>query len=1088
MKSGNSEEIPIWWRSDSSSRNIKRNNNDGKQSENLSKLSSRNLSTRTIKKWFSENQIDNKPLIMSEQKKGLKYNYPIKKLDLDKLNVTSQINERNNIKLISDTINSKNVCKPCFSSSNEDKSIYQESSSVERSFFSSCSYSSKSIPIPLFTISLPSSNSSQTSFLSSSSSSSSSLYSSSCSCSSYCSCFNSSTSFVDTLSSSLSYRSQNMREEDKRAYRKGNKKTNELSKLGTVGPVDSKLKGAINSVNNGILSIQKLPTIKDVPLNPYFCVDELNEMKVIRPENVNETESNVLEDYKKESIEQEYKPEGKKEYLERINKLYGWDELKQVMYNSVTIEQENVVLSFCIYHIELIVNKYEDMKEKKILKISPRITISIKSGSLSNQSVQNYSKITFMSNDKRYYWGENEDHNLNKKSTQNIQFMIQTIQLKDICSYFSVMVEGVELGEEYLEKSELDSVFLGVTFCPLPQKNDHWNITLPIYSAKREKNSYLDTKNELLVKYDYLPKDCEKVGFLSFKIFRGKLNDINLINAFTEQDEDNNKENKDESRIKSEIDTAKKEIKNVGSFSRTVVSGEVHYSICSFSTSDSNPVSSREKELQLREREINLKEKELELKIKALEMENFEQNFKIENKLQVKKDNLGVINKNVKSQRILHNHLFCEKKLNRYFKVNKKARVVSSKENVRILPLNNRKKGKGQLNMNVNILDVENKKEKVNSKSLNKHCRKSKSTSEKNTRGNMNIDKQILLSPINNITPVHLPILINQGVPVSTQTIGKSTGDGYLMYYNPTTLYINNRENVETSVNTSNVGKEINYIKQIGTGEEISGTMKPIIIPIRNECNFENKISDIYSRDRVGVCNSANISKKVENDSESNTNINKFLKLGLEVISIDSDIIRYDSGKCSNLNCRSNDNKIHYSHCEYTNMEIDYWSICEDCQIKMFPTLYNLSEDPPKFIEFFFDTSIPLYFPSKKSIWPTSLHFLLSQFTSDCEKVRKCRTYEDLVQLTRSMKPSLNNDIFPNIVKIIMVMKVFQHPALQKLLLSLTKKEFFMIKSYWIKNDYILNIFSSKSFGANIGVLLSETLENLKVYIQLKQR
>ncbi|KAH8738591.1 hypothetical protein FG386_002006 [Cryptosporidium ryanae] len=1088
---GTREEIPIWWRSDSSSRYDNKTNHNGDDKGKIFKSNLRKSSARTIKKWFLENQVGDGVLIEPDQKNNLKCDYFIKKLDFNKLNSSRQFHSDNSVEFVSNTINSKNICKPCFSSSSVNKSAYEEPSSVGQSNRPVHGYPSKSIPIPLFTISLPSSYSSQSlpsrSFSSSSSSSPSFSYSSSCSCSSCCSCLNSSTSFVDSLSSSSSISLERNEGKEEGSTKKSSQKSKGLSKPRIVGTTHSELKNAINSVKKGVISIQKLPTIMDIPLNPYFCVDNTNNDKIIQPETRTATDDKA-EVHKEEKIEQEHKPEEKEEILERISKLDGWDKLKQVMYSDITNKQDNVVFSFNIYHIDLTVSKYES-NNLEILKMSPRITVSIRSGFLSNQLIQNHSKIAFLLNEKRYYWGEYKDRNLSKKSGQGIQFMIPTFQIKDSWNFFSVIIEGVNLFDNLVKEDELDSVFLGITFCPLPQKNDHWDITLPIYFTRRRENENFDTKGDTIIKHDYLPKDYEKVGFLSFKVSRRKLDDIESVNKPTEKTD--NKENHAKSETESSIGSIKEEIDVEKTLSRTIVSGEVHHSICSFSGKNSDPMNTRERELQLREREISLKEKELELKIKAFAMESLGQTSRIEdkNKPREEKDNPCVLDRNTQKHRISHNHLFCERRFNRYFRVNKKTRIL--KENVRILPLNNRRNERemGLLNRNINLQDTPSKKEKMDSKSINGRVKKRKSKNKTGIDESTSISGQILFPQIGSVTPIQLPIIINKGVPVTSQTIEKEQNNEYFMYYNPTTVCINDQENVRTRENTYNVEQRIGNLAKVNVSQVKNKTMKHLVIPIRSKCNFDTKISSCsYNKRNTIAFNNLSTLGKTDDSSEECKKVNSFLKSSFNIISIDSDIIWYESGKCSNLSCKSIDTKISYSNCEYANMEIDYWSICEDCQIKMFPTLYNLSEDSPKFIEFFFDSPVPLYFPSKKSIWPTSLHFLLSQFTSDCEKVRNCKTYDDLVKLTRSMKSSLNNDIFPYIIKIIMVMKVFQHPAMQKMLLSFSEREFFMIKNYWIKNDYVLNIFNSKLLGVDIGVLLSETLENLKAYIQFRQR
>lgn len=1096
------EEIPIWWRSDSSSKGNNSEKNKKNYPELINDKSDNSYHAKTLKKWFPETEVKtyhNNPKKGKNERNSKKKSNNMEKLSKGLEETCSSKNSSTNKPVSSvcssrlsfvvpDNYNhSKNhetesVCTSLNNSSSSLSSLSyssDSSSSIEYSNFSS-------LPSSLFS---PATISCSNPYSSSCSSCSSSSSSSCSSCiSSSCSSF-SSTSYIDSSASSNSSSRFKLKKD---IYTKDkNEKTSKEKKHNSGNDVIN----TISSLKKGMLTIQRLPEVNDIPLNPYFFNEQNN---YLRLNNRSKDQNNRI--------------------MEEIRKFEGWENLEKVFTDDKesSLVNEKVFYSFEISSINIETKEIIISDEIELKSIVPRITLNIKSGSESNKNTQ-ISKETFSSKGSKLNWGSNSSTDQIQKDFEKIQFSMQIYQTNDNCNYFSLTFEGVNLNEKNTSNCSFKkpSTILGTAFCPLPKRNDKWNISIPIYSCFPD-GTFLDTKDSQLVSNIY-PNIFKKLGKINFKLSR---------KGTKSEAEDQSKESLEFNKLSPKIENeTTKEIRNeilsclssmnlIGNninkeknqssnIKKIIVTGEVSQTIFSKDCKQLGE-SIKEKELELREREIQLREKELELQMKSLTVQSLEQKVEFGNLTNLNKVHFKGETNKLSCQ---HNHSNHEKQLN-YFRVKDKSRDAFN----RIQLAKNKKSGILTLGLKRNnerprLIIKKEYNQKESSKEYCKHKKKSKKSKEKHKKKD-NLLKGDLKEQ-NIYSPTQIPLLVNN-LPFTPQLYTNNLPQNYVLCY-PSVSTINKENSLvqtQTQIQVPDVSLESLKVSDRSTNieegtnimndfREIQRKITPNNIGIsRNltsrglKMNIDVLANSKRSLGRKTIGSSNNIINKSSwksiNESEER-DIEEFLKSQWDMFSISCGTILNESGVCSNSFCKYRDNvRMEYSKCEYTNTEIDNWKICQYCQMEMFPSLYFINVKRPKFVEFFFDSSIPIFFPSRQLIWPTSLHFLLAQFFSNYSEVRECKTHDQIIRLTKKRQNSISIDILPNLAIIILAMKVFQHSVLQQLLLSFSENEFFLLREYWIKYDPIIRLVSSDSREelSDLGENLITTLEELRNYIQ----
>ncbi|KAK9171219.1 Uncharacterized protein cmbei_8005210 [Cryptosporidium meleagridis] len=1097
------EEIPIWWRSDSSSKGENSEKNKKEYPEPINNKTDNSYHAKTLKKWFPETEVKtyhNNPKKGRNERNSKKKSNNIEKLSkgleetfssknsLTSKPLSSACSSRLSFVIPDNYNHSKNYGTESICTSLNNSSLSISSLSYSSDSSSSIEYSNFSSPpssmFSLATISC--SNPYSTSYSSCSSSSSSSC--SSCISSS---CSYSSTSYID--SSASSNLSSNFRpKKDINTKYKSEKATKE--KKHNLGNDVIK---TISSLKKATLTIQKLPEVNDIPLNPYFFNEQNNYLR--------------LNDRSKDQNNR---------IMEEIRKFDYWENLEKafLVNKELSLVNEKVLYSFEISSIDIETKEIIISDEIELKSIVPRATLNIKSGSESKKDTQT-SKETFSSKGSKLNWGSNNSTGQIQKDFEKIHFSMQIYQTNDNCNYFSLTFEGVNLNEKNNSNYSLKkpSTILGSAFCPLPNKNDKWNISIPIYSCFTD-GTFLDTKDSQLVSNIY-PNVFKKLGKISFKLSREgtKSETKDGSKELLETNKISPKiENETTKEIRDEILSCLSSMNLIGNninkeknqnlkIKKSIVTGEVSQTIFSKNCKQLGE-SIKEKELELREREIQLKEKELELKMKSLTVQSLEQktefgNLKNLDQVHIKRETNKVPCQN--------NHSNYEKQIH-YFRVKDKSRDTFN----RIQLATNKKSGILTLGLKRNnerprLIIKKKYNQKEGSKEYCKHKKKSKKKREKQKKNENSLMEDLIEQNI--YSPAQIPLLVNN-LPFSPHLYTNNLPQNYVLCY-PSVSNINKENSLvqtqtQTQIQVPVVSldglKVSNRSGNIEEATNIRNDFKEIqrkIIPnnigvSRNFASRGHKVNvDLLanSKQSVGrktIGSSNNIIKKSSwksiNEGEERE-IEEFLKSQWEIFSISCETILNGLGVCSNSFCKYRDNgRMEYSKCEYTNIEIDSWKICQYCQMEMFPSLYFINVKRPKFTEFFFDSSIPIFFPSRQLIWPTSLHFLLAQFFSNYSEVRECKTHDQIIRLVKKRQNSISIDILPNLAIIILAMKVFQHSVLQQLLLSFSEEDFFLLREYWIKYDPIIKLVSSDSRESlsDLGENLITTLEELKNYIQ----
>ncbi|KAF7459450.1 hypothetical protein HWI79_28 [Cryptosporidium felis] len=1079
------DEIPIWWRSDTSSKeneskyksSIKTNEKSDSGTSNASKA-------RTLKKWFPETEVDNseKPSEKRRKEQCSKSRLAEKGKHNREINPEphpKKDSSRKDLKFSPSSSKLSFVIPDNFSTSESRETqsncschtLPNSSSPPSSIICSGCSSFATSPPShPPFS---PFDTSSSFTFSSSSSSTSSSS-----SYSSYCT----STSYLDSNMISESSYSLSSNTTPKPNPVKEKK---DFSKF--YGDSSKELAKNVSCLGKRILEIQKLPVVSDIPLNPYFI-----------------KEWDSIETHRRNTYEE-------------IRKLDGWEELKERLSSKSEIHSlsHKFLYSFDIFYIKIIPNEPNKTSKFVSKNLVPRITIFIKNGLFSRQEIQQCSNKKFNLNDTELIWGVEEFQPKNTQSYRRIYLSTTVLQGEEPGDYFSLEVEGVDLDEHEKNNSlnEKTKFPLGIAFCPLPKRNDIWEISIPLYSYFSDGNVLNNTY--ICSDLNFHREPFKNLGIIKFKISREKFDHQKLAVENREITDEFllSKENTLTNEIKNEILSClgaiqslnvAREMENTqerNSVKKTIVNKEVFQSICPNNQIEQS-LSFAEKELELKEREIQIKEKELEMEMRRLALHGIGQ---------------GGTHRDEKTEKNVVHHLSHhnekEKSCN-YFKVRghekgvyqkkqitrKSSRILSlDTENGYFKPETKTMKNKDSNNKKKPGKCKQRKKDKVNKKEPIEVKNSGKYEGSLKVQERYPLQTPFLFNPMVQISPQLYPQLYPQPYP---NTITSS----YILYHDP--------PNSNFQENSPQFEIENPTHQVTPTKAENLGLLSLNETKNKNErLGLANKYYEEKSRNletekpREGISNSLLKYKKNRNcfgevqdysffdlgNSGKNKDDElkrKFLCRQIENFSVNYEVILNGFRACSNSHCRFREQeKLQYTVCEFTNREIDDWGICQFCQLDMFPSLNRVSEKQYRFVEFFFDASIPIFFPSRQLVWPTSLHFLLAQYFSDYTEVTKCKTHEEIVNLTKKKLNSLMDDIFPNLAVLVLIIKIFQHPVLQQLILTFTEKEFYLLKGHWLEQDPLLKLICQApgSKFLNLGGKLVKALEELKEYIQRKQ-
>ncbi|KAJ1605539.1 hypothetical protein OJ252_3448 [Cryptosporidium canis] len=1074
------EEIPIWWRSDSSSKGKKsesKSKND--RSETINGQSESYHRAKTLKRWFPETEVATSSNHRRKDKNESNSKKKVDKRSKEKAQPTKSLAKNHSESSIPSSRLSF-VIPDDYNHSNSHEtqslcnSLINSSSSYTSESSSSLTYSNfSSLPSSIFSSTILTDVNDSSSLKSSNCSSSCCSSScSSCCSSSSSSCSSSSSSYTSTLyagSSTLSNSSSSIPPKKDTNIRNNPSK----SKKGHGSHSGIDIVRTIDSIKRNTLTVQKLPTVSDIPLNPYCLHETLN---TTEPQKTTMSRRNRI--------------------VDEINKFEGWGNLEKAFsaQGGASSMNKEVIYSLSIFYIDVITKETIVNKDIELGNIVPRITLSINSGSKSEKRIQ-HSETVFSEQGHKIRWGDSNTVTHHQKDLEKIDFSLPIYQVEDYCNYFSLAVEGVSMSN--LKTNNI----LGTAFCPLPKKNDKWNISIPIYSCFQVE-TFMESKDPQLVS-NISSNTFKKLGKISFILSRREpkdgTDDQNLP-IDVPKEPSPKLENEITREIRSQILSCLSNMNLMGEnmkipniVKKSVVAGEVAYSIFS-DTSKEQSVKNKEKELELKEREIRIREKELELQIKRLATQHTGESVEAN-------DVNGVSSESTK-----FDHSYDEKRL-KYFRIKNKSNQMCRKIKLA------RQKKNGTLSLGLRRSHESPRliisKESGCRDSSKGHCKHKKQKSEEKKRKEKNKSESGQdIKEQNVYHPVQIPLLVNN-LPISPPVYTGTIPQNYALYCPsvPGTNKENSLVQAQSQVQVPQVSLESLKNLNLNSPEIAdipSNTRRHLReAPLHNsEIAYHHKnwssIPNINSITHSGPLLFGNQKIKNSNhggdkfpavnnvDQREEVEIDKFLKNQFEVISINGGSILNESRSCSNSLCKYSNNRIEYSKCEFTDTEIDNWKICQYCQMEMFPSLYFIKANQPKFIEFFFDSSIPIFFPSRQLIWPTSLHFLLAQFFSNFSEVRECSTHDQILGLVKKRRNSIDHDILPNIAVIVLAIKVFQHSVLQQLLLTFSEREFFLLKEYWIKHDPLIRLVSTDSRSAlsNLGENLITTLEKLKIQIQ----
>lgn len=861
---------------------------------------------------------------------------------------------------------------------------------------------------------------------------------------------------------------------------------------------------AVSSFKKNVLTIQRLPEVSDIPLGPY-SLGKVGDRHGLSGTGWSGSSNRIMDE---------------------IKRFQGWESLEKAFYGGDGLCPANkmVVYSLSVYYIDVATKEIILGSGVKLQELVPKVTLSINSGAESGKRVQ-HSREVFLQQGHRLRWGSCDQASLEQKKFKRISFSVPIYQVEDDNNYFSLALEGVSFKDSGAGSSvpKRSSVILGTAFSPLPSKNDKWSISIPIYSCFQAE-TFLDSKDSQLVS-NISPNTFKRLGKIGFTLSRREDGDeIGDQEAPLQKpaESSSSAENEITREIRKQVLSCLEEITRVGEDSRTVqsavrksvVSGEVAQSILSSGFKEET-FSIREKELELKEREIQIREKELELQIKKITEQGMRQEGGESgaafhsSRTQMEREKGGSLGRD---------HSYNERKFN-YFRVKDKSSKMCSRIQLA------KQRSYGVLSLAPRGRHEEDsrrpcrhRKDRATEKGRKREGRrmeerKEEKKEEKKEEIKADFSESWDLREQSVYHPVQIPLLVNN-LPVSSSP-AVYTGalpQSYVLYCPPTSSSVN-KENSSVQTQTQFQLPEVcveslkprdshvGYQQMRQVQDDRASTRRdwrPISLGALGSRAHGESVLCVSSLTRHsgvpppqggGVAESSDCGTGMGKNEERE--IDEFLKTQSDQISIDCGTILSESGVCSNSRCKYRTHgRMEYSKCEFTNTEMNNWRICQYCQMEVFPSLYFFETKRPRFVEFFFDSSVPICFPSRQLVWPTSLHFLLAQFSSSCSEVRECKTHNQLLSLARKRRTWMATDILPNIAVIILAMKVFQHAALQQLLLTFSEREFFLLKEYWMRHDPFIRLTNSDSAPAlsNIGESLITTLEQLRFQIQKYQK
>ncbi|KAL7066246.1 hypothetical protein ACR3K2_32950 [Cryptosporidium serpentis] len=725
--------------------------------------------------------------------------------------------------------------------------------------------------------------------------------------------------------------------------------------------------------------------------------------------------------------------------LNFVNKLDGWEEMKHEMgiKDILDISGTNVMLSFKVYYIKIDGNFIR--QSHKIEESILRITIKIRNGILTRQKIQQSSniKVRIDENNNIIKWGydygeDNNNSSYISKCTdtdilcnqlEGIEIKIPIVQIDDPKNYFEIVVECIFLNNN-------QRVYpLGHGYCPLPQKDCVWKVCIPLFKWGNDEcmnyKDFFNNKKSVTDKY---------IGMIYYIMCRSSNNKTTIIEENkTNKNININKNNLNFKNIISKneyniLDNPYKNfdskvVNNINKFSenknrlkKTVVIGEVQYVICSNNKNDDT---------------IHLKEKELELKKREMDIIKKEMNIKLNNTLKEHRNDY----------------------------INNTDEIIKDK---------NINKSKTNINIQCYKDDSDLNNFRSDDSIKNTHT-KSKNKKSKHLKNSFN---PYILHP-SYISTYHQP-LIPQIYPIQPPNH---------MYcypiYNQNTanfcshLYQNKDDMSSSSQSSHETFSNNKYKKDLYFKMTKDITKKKIILDdtissvIQNNLQAgKSKINDIKKQ--------KNINTGIKNIIYMNIKIPK-KQIYCKFSMINSKCIC----TCCNITIHKHEFQNYISQTSIIKQEYEYWGLCNNCQYEIFPSIFSFNNSNVYF-EFLFESNIPIAFPSKSIIWKSALHLLLAQYIKDITYIQGCNSYQQIIKLYIQINPIIDEKMLDKHIKIILILKIFQHPLLQSYLLTFEDKDFDNLRNFWIENG-ILNL--KVNLKCEIVDSLIDCLINIKKYL-----
>ncbi|EEA08222.1 uncharacterized protein CMU_011740 [Cryptosporidium muris RN66] len=698
--------------------------------------------------------------------------------------------------------------------------------------------------------------------------------------------------------------------------------------------------------------------------------------------------------------------------LNFVNKLSGWEEMKHEVgiKDILDISGTDVMLSFKVYYIKIdgnFIRQFHKIEESIL-----RITIKIRNGILTRQKIQQSSNIKVRIDENNniikwgYDYGEDNNHSsyISKctntdilyNKLEGIEIKIPIVQIDDPENYFEIIVECIFLNNQRVYP-------LGHGYCPLPQKDCVWKVCIPLFRWESDEcmndKDFFNNKSLIANKY---------IGMIYYIMCRNNNNRTTII--------EENKTNKN-------IDINKN-----NSNSKDIISKNEYNILDNHKNSDSKVVNNMNKSSENKNKlkktvvigevqyvicsnnksdDIHLKEKELELKRREMDIVEKEMNIKLNT-----------------------------------LKEHRNDYIINTNEIIK----DNIKKSK----TNINNQCYKNDSDLNNSRSDN---------SIKNTHTKFKNKKYKYLKNSSNPYILH-PSYISTYQPFIPHIypIQPSNHMCYYPIYNQNTNFCShlhqNQDDMSSSCSSPQSSHETfpnnKYKKDLYFKIAKDITKKKIILDdtissvIQNDFQTEkSKISDIKKQ--------KDINTGIKNIIYMNIRIPK-KQIYCKFSMTNSKCIC----TCCNITIHKHEFQNYISQTSIIKQEYEYWGLCNNCQYEIFPSILSFNNSNIYF-EFLFESNIPIAFPSKSIIWKSALHLLLAQYIKDITYIQSCNSYQQIIKLYIQVNPMIDEKMLDKHIKIILMLKIFQHPLLQSYLLTFDDKDFDNLRNFWIENG-ILNL------------------------------